>query len=116
MRLAACDTHRCDGFFESVRQLPPELPDVPTVAESGFAGFEAPAWWAVLAPAKTPPDILKRMNEELNKALKTPEIAKKLEAQGITVLGGTSQAAQAFIERQMEVWAKVVKDNGIKAD
>ena len=42
----------------------PELPDVPTVAESGFTGFEAPAWWAVLAPAKTPPDILKRMNEE----------------------------------------------------
>ena len=94
----------------------PELPDVPTVAESGFAGFEAPAWWAVLAPAKTPPDILKRMNEELDKALKTPDIAKKLEAQGITVLGGTPQAAQAFIERQMEVWAKVVKDNHIKAD
>ena len=93
-----------------------ELPDVPTVAESGFAGFEAPAWWAVLAPAKTPPDILKRMNEELNKALKTPDIAKKLEAQGITVLGGTPQAAQSFIERQMDVWAKVVRDNGIKAD
>ncbi len=93
-----------------------ELPDVPTVAESGFIGFEAPAWWAVLAPAKTPPDILKRMNEELNKALKTPDIAKKLEAQGITVLGGTPQAAQAFIERQMDVWAKVVRDNGIKAD
>ena len=110
------DSKRLRPLAVTSSKRAPELPDVPTVAESGFAGFEAPAWWAVLAPAKTPPDILKRMNEELNKALKTPEIAKKLEAQGITVLGGTPQAAQAFIERQMEVWAKVVRDNGIKSD
>ena len=110
------DSKRLRPLAVTSSKRAPELPDVPTVAESGFAGFEAPAWWAVLAPAKTPPDILKRMNEELNKALKNPEIAKKLEAQGITVLGGTPQAAQAFIERQIEVWAKVVKDNNIKAD
>ena len=110
------DSKRLRPLAVTSSKRAPELPDVPTVAESGFAGFEAPAWWAVLAPAKTPPDILKRMNEELNKALKNPDIAKKLEAQGITVVGGTPQAAQAFIERQMEVWAKVVKDNGIKAD
>ena len=85
-----------------------ELPDVPTVAESGYPGFDAPTWWAVLAPAKTPPDILKRMNEELNKALKNPDIAKKLEAQGIDVVGGTPQAANTFIEKQMDIWAKVV--------
>ena len=93
-----------------------ELPDVPTVAESGFPGFDAPAWWAVLAPAKTPPDILKRMTEELNKALKNPDVAKKLEAQGIDVMGGSAAVATAFIDKQMETWAKVVKDNGIKAD
>ena len=110
------DSKRLRPLAVTSSKRAPELPDVPTVAESGFAGFEAPAWWAVLAPAKTPPEILKRMNEELNKALKTPDIAKKLEAQGITVLGGTPQAAQAFIERQMDVWAKVVRDNGIKAD
>ena len=110
------DSKRLRPLAVTSSKRAPELPDVPTVAESGFVGFEAPAWWAVLAPAKTPPDILKRMNEELNKALRTPDIAKKLEAQGITVLGGTPQAAQAFIERQMEVWAKVVRDNGIKAD
>ena len=110
------DSKRLRPLAVTSSKRAPELPDVPTVAESGFAGFEAPAWWAVLAPAKTPPDILKRMNEELNKALKNPDIAKKLEAQGITVLGGTPQAAQTFIERQMDVWAKVVRDNGIKAD
>jgi tripartite-type tricarboxylate transporter receptor subunit TctC len=94
----------------------PDLPSVPTIAESGFAGFDAPAWWAVLAPAKTPPDILKRMNEELNKALQNPDIKKRLDSQGIDIVGGTSDAARVFIERQIDIWAKVVKDNDIKAD
>jgi tripartite-type tricarboxylate transporter receptor subunit TctC len=94
----------------------PDLPDVPTVAESGFPGFEAPAWWAVIAPAKTPPEILKRLNEELNKALKAPDIAKKLDAQGIDVVGGAPEAAKLFIEKQMDIWAKVVKENNIKAE
>ena len=92
------------------------LPEVPTVAENGFAGFDAPAWWAVLAPAKTPPEIVRRMNEEINAALKSPEVAAKLAAQGIDVRTGTPQAAQAFVEAQIEVWAKVVKENGIKAE
>ena len=94
----------------------PDLPNVPTIAESGYPNFEAPAWWAVLAPANTPPDILKRMNDALNTVLKTPEIAKKLDLQGIDVIGGSSEVAKVFIEKQMDIWAKVVKDNGIKAD
>lgn len=93
-----------------------DLPNVPTIAENGYPGFEAPAWWAVLAPAKTPADVVKRMNEELNKALKNPEVAKKLDAQGIDIMGGTTAQAAAFIEKQMNIWSKVVKDNGIKAD
>jgi len=75
-----------------------DLPNVPTIAENGYPGFEAPAWWAVLAPAKTPPEIVKRMNEELNKVLKNPEVAKKLDAQGIDIMGGTPAQAGAFIE------------------
>ena len=94
----------------------PDLPNVPTIAESGYPGFEAPAWWAVLAPAKTPPDILKRMNDALNAVLKTPDIAKKLDAQGIDVVGGSADVARVFIDKQMDIWAKVVKDNNIKAD
>jgi tripartite-type tricarboxylate transporter receptor subunit TctC len=70
----------------------------------------------VLAPAKTPPEILKRMNEELNKILRQPDVAKRLDAQGIDVVAGSSDAARVFIERQMDVWGKVVKDNNIKAD
>jgi tripartite-type tricarboxylate transporter receptor subunit TctC len=94
----------------------PDLQDVPTLSESGFAGFDAPAWWAVLAPAKTPPEIIKRMNEEINKVMRTPDTAKRLDAQGIDVIGGTPEAARVFIDRQMDVWAKVVKDNNIQAD
>ena len=94
----------------------PDLPNVPTVAESGYPGFEAPAWWAVLAPANTPPDILKRMNDALNGVLKSPDVAKKLDAQGIDVIGGSPEVARVFIDKQIDIWAKVVKDNGIKAD
>ena len=94
----------------------PQLPNVPTLAESGYAGFNAPAWWAVLAPAKTPPEIVARLNAEINKAMQQPEVAAKLAAQGITVNLGTPAAGQAFIERQIDTWAQVVKANNIKAD
>lgn len=92
------------------------LPSVPTVAESGFAGFDAPAWWAVVAPARTPPDVLRQMNEALNAALRQPDVATRLAGQGIEVRGGTAEAARSFIEGQIDTWAKVVKDNDIKAD
>ena len=92
------------------------LPDVPTVAESGFAGFDAPAWWAVLASAKTPPDIVKQMNAAVNAVLKSPEVAQRLAGQGIEVRTTTPEAGKAFIDAQVDTWAHVVKDNNIKAD
>ena len=110
------DSKRLRPLAVTTSKRSPDLPDVPTIAESGFAGFDAPAWWAVLAPAKTPAPIVQRMNEAINKVMKNPEVAKRLETQGIDVLGGTPQAGQAFIERQMDIWAKVVKDNNIKPD
>ena len=93
-----------------------EFPDVPTIAEMGFPGFEAPAWWALLASSKTPPDIVKRMNEELNKALNNPDVSKRLVAQGIEISGGSVEKAKTFIDNQIDTWAKVVRENGIKAD
>jgi tripartite-type tricarboxylate transporter receptor subunit TctC len=86
------------------------------VAESGFAGFDAPAWWAVLAPAKTPPEVVRQMNAALNSVLKSPEVAAKLAGQGIDVRTDSPEAARAFIDAQIDTWAKVVKDNDIKAD
>ena len=61
----------------------PSLPDTPTLAESGIRNFEALAYWGVIAPAKTPPTIVERMNSELQKALKDPAVAERLEAQGM---------------------------------
>ena len=110
------DSKRMRPLVVTTSKRSPDLPDVPTLAESGYAGFDAPAWWAVLAPAKTPPEIIKRMNEEINKVMRLPETAKRMDAQGIDVMGGTPEAARVFIERQMNVWAKVVKDNNIQAD
>jgi len=110
------DSKRLRPLAVTTSQRARELPEVPTVAESGFAGFDAPAWWAVLAPAKTPPEIVQRMNEEINKALKNPDTAKRLAAQGIDVNGGSPEAARVFIDKQMDIWAKVVKDNNIKPD
>lgn len=110
------DSGKLRALAVTTSQRSANLPGVPTIAESGFAGFDAPAWWAVLAPAKTPPEIVKRMNEEINAALKQPEVAEKLAAQGIVTNIGTPAAAQAFIEQQLDTWAKVVKANDIKAD
>lgn len=92
-----------------------DLPDVPTVAESGFPGFDAPAWWGVIAPARTPPAIVTRMNEALRQTLRTPEVAKRLREQGLDVSGSTPDEFRTFVARQMDIWAKVVKDNDIKA-
>ena len=110
------DSKRMRPLVVTTSKRSPDLPDVPTLSESGFVGFDAPAWWAVLAPAKTPPEIIKRMNEEINKVMRSPDTAKRLDAQGIDVVGGTPEAARVFIERQMDIWAKVVKDNNIQAD
>ncbi len=110
------DSKRLRALVVTTDQRSPQLPEVPTLAESGYAGFNAPAWWAVLAPAKTPPEIVQRMNDEINKALKNPEVAGKLAAQGITLTAGSPAQAQAFIEGQMDTWARVVKANSIKPD
>ena len=110
------DNKRVRALAVTTSKRAADLPDVPTLAELGFTGFEAPAWWAVLAPARTPPEIVARMNEALNKVMRSPELAKRLDAQGIDVAGGSPEAARAFIERQMDVWGKVVRDNQIKAD
>ena len=110
------DNKRLRPLAVTTSKRSPELPDVPTVAESGFPDFDARAWWGVLASAKVPPEIVRRMNEEINKALQVPEVAEKLSGQGITLMGGTPEAAHAFIDQQLETWAAVVKENNIKAE
>ncbi|MEJ8835128.1 tripartite tricarboxylate transporter substrate binding protein [Ramlibacter sp. AN1133] len=110
------DSKRLRPLAVTTSKRAPDLPEVPTIAESGFAGFDAPAWWGVLTSAKVPPEIVRRMNEEINKALQVPEIAGKLRGQGMTLVGGTPEAATAFIDKQIDTWAQVVKENNIKPE
>jgi tripartite-type tricarboxylate transporter receptor subunit TctC len=91
------------------------LPDTPTIAESGYPNFQALAWWGVLSPTGTPDAINKKMYAELGKALKQPAIAEKLAAQGMDVVAGDGKAFNTFLRGEVARWAKVIKDNGIKA-
>lgn len=110
------DSGRVRALAVTTAKRSPELPNVPTLSELGYGQFEAPAWWAVLAPAKTPPEIIAKMNAAMNAVLQNADVAKKLQAQGINVIGGTPETARVFIEKQVDIWGKVVKDYGIKAD
>jgi tripartite-type tricarboxylate transporter receptor subunit TctC len=93
----------------------PSLPDTPTLAETGIRNFEALAYWGVIAPAKTPAAIVDRMNAEVQKALKDPAVAERLGAQGMTITGQGPAEFKAFMQKEIDRWSKVVKENGISA-
>jgi tripartite-type tricarboxylate transporter receptor subunit TctC len=97
-------------------QRAPVLPDVPTIAESGLPGFEATSWFGVLAPAGTPPEIIKRLNTEIDKWLQTPEAKEKLLAQGAAAAGGSPEEFATYIRSETDKWAKVIKASGAKVD
>jgi tripartite-type tricarboxylate transporter receptor subunit TctC len=82
-------------------------PEVPTVAESGYPGFEALAWHGILAPAKTPPAIVKKLNEEIAKALADPATKKLLEDQAMQTVGNSPEAFAAFIQKDIVLWKAV---------
>ena len=93
------------------------LAAVPTVAEGGFPGFEAYAWWGIFAPAGTPKPIIERMSKEMAACLREERLAKQLtETQQVTLTLGGPEVLRTFVASQMLVWGKVVKDNNIKAD
>jgi tripartite-type tricarboxylate transporter receptor subunit TctC len=93
----------------------PFMAEVPTVAESGYPGYEATNWYAYLAPAKTPKDIIDRLNREIVKALGTPEVKDLLNKQGLEAAPGTPAELAAFMKREYDTWGTVVKQAGIKA-
>jgi tripartite-type tricarboxylate transporter receptor subunit TctC len=93
----------------------PQLPDTPTIAELGIVGFDAEAWWGLLAPAKTPNDIIMRMNAAMAKALREPAVERSLNDQGIEYQLSSPKEFGEFIEGEIVRWAKVIKDNKIIA-
>jgi tripartite-type tricarboxylate transporter receptor subunit TctC len=92
----------------------PALPDVPTVAESGFPGFEANGWLGILVPNGTPPDVIAKLNSELTKVMQSAEMKKLLLAQGVEARTSTPEQFGAFIKSESAKWGKVIADANIK--
>ena len=94
----------------------PAAPDVPTVAEQGLAGFEATSWFALFAPANTSKEIVARLQAEVARTLKLPDVQEKLKTLGLEALGSSAEELAAYQRTEIAKWAKVVKDSGAKAE
>ena len=108
------DTSRVVPLAVTSTQRSKDLPNIPTIAESGFPGFDAPAWWGVIAPVKTPPEMIRKMHQAMVVVLKRADIAKKLDDQGIDILAGNPETFNTFLDKQMNIWGKFVIDNKIR--
>jgi tripartite-type tricarboxylate transporter receptor subunit TctC len=94
----------------------PLLPDLPTIAESGYPGFEALAWNGVMVPAATPKLVIARLNAEMNAILKQPDVIEKMQASGFDLIGGTPEDFGNLIKRETETWTPVIRRLGLKVD
>ena len=94
----------------------PLLPDLPTIAESGYPGFEALAWNGVMVPAATPKPVIARLNAEMNAILKQPDVVEKMRASGFDLIGGTPEDFGNLIKRETETWTPVIRKLGLKVD
>jgi tripartite-type tricarboxylate transporter receptor subunit TctC len=93
----------------STLQRTPALPDLPTIAEQGFAGFEAISWHGVLAPAQTPPALVERMSQEIRKIIATEDVRARLVSQFFSPVGSTPTELTALMKRERDTWARVIQ-------
>ena len=91
------------------------MPDLPTVAET-LPGYEAVSWGGIMVPAGTPPEIVKRLNTEINRILKMPDVAEKLQGLGAIIVGSTPEEFDKYVKDEIVKWGKVAKDNAIQLD
>lgn len=94
----------------------PQLPDVPTMAEVGLPGVEINSWSGLLAPAKTPPQIVEKLQREVAKALAAPDVREKLVAQGAVVVGGTSHEFTSYLAREHGEYGRLIKSINLSLD
>jgi tripartite-type tricarboxylate transporter receptor subunit TctC len=92
------------------------LPDVPTIGDSGYPGFNAGTWYGLFVPAKTPSSVVAALNAAANEALKSPDVIKTIQTEGGEVVGGTSAEFAAVLKADAAKWAKAVKESGAKVD
>ncbi len=93
-----------------------QFPDAPTVSESGLPGFEFNSWFAIMAPAGTPKELIARLNAEVLKALADPDVREKLNAQGLTVRGSSSEELGVATRAQLSKYARLIKEAGVTID
>jgi tripartite-type tricarboxylate transporter receptor subunit TctC len=105
------------AIVQTGKERSPTLPNVPTVAENGFPGFEAYAWWGLYAPAGTPKEMIARMGKDVADCLREDRVAKQLvETQQVSLLLAGPDEQRKFLDNQMQVWGEVVREHKIKAD
>lgn len=97
-------------------QRSPQAPDVPTIAESGLPGYDFTAWYALLAPAATPPDTIKRLNTALQNSLTQPQFVEQLKTSGAQPMPMDPGASNQYLEREFAKWSRVVKERNIKVE
>ena len=94
----------------------PVAPDIPTLAESGYPGFDVTTWYGVMGPAGLPPAVVARLNDEINRALALPEVRERLARLSLAPASGSPQRFREFMRREQARWAKVIRDANITAD
>src|SRR5215467_8347343 len=105
---------RALGVSTANRQ--PTAPDVPTIAEAGVPGYDTSSWFAFLVPAKTPPEIIRKIQADTVAAMAEPAIKAKLDALGVVIVGSTPQALAAHLKSEMNKWGPVIKAANIKVN
>lgn len=93
-----------------------DLPNIPTLSEAGFPGYESSNWFAIMARAGTPPAIIQRLNAEINRTIEAPEVKAKYEHEGAAMLGGTPEQLAKQLATDLDKWKRVVKEAGIKVE
>jgi tripartite-type tricarboxylate transporter receptor subunit TctC len=104
------------GLAVTTAKRTPAAPELAPIAESGVPGFDVSSWYAILAPAKTPPELVRKMNADIVAALRDPATKAKLEGLGVAVVGSTPAELGAFLKREMDKWGPVIKEAGITAN
>jgi len=124
---------RVDSFFNNIAPVMPLIsdgkvralavttakrtqaaPDIPTVAESAMPGFDVPGWYAFFVPAKTPPEIVRKINSDTVATLAEPGIKSRLEELGLVVIGSTPNALGAYLKSEMTKWGPVIREANIR--
>jgi tripartite-type tricarboxylate transporter receptor subunit TctC len=114
--LAHIKSGRLRALAVTSAQRSPELPGTPTIAESGYPGFDASTWYGLLAPAGTPAPVISRLNSEVNRALATKEVRERLASEGGQTLGGSPAQFAAFLAAEHAKWGRIVRESGAKVE